>query len=137
MGYPEYKITKTRNWQTASDKLIKKYVADLYQSGTDAPVATELFNSTGVAFTYDRITAGVYLVTASKNLFTNPYGQKVQATITNATYIDDATAPTGQSISIFPVFENQMIILTSDLTATADAILGNTTQNAIEITIYP
>lgn len=133
----EFRLPKVFNWQTASQPIVKKYVADLYQTNTDIPVATELFNSTGVAFTYDRITAGVYFVTASKNLFTSPYGQKVQATITNAAYIDDATAPSGQSITIFPVFENVMIILTTDLTATVDDILGNTTQNAIEITIYP
>tara|TARA_R110000868_G_scaffold66237_1_gene197364 strand:+ start:145 stop:552 length:408 start_codon:yes stop_codon:yes gene_type:complete len=133
----EFRLPKVFNWQTASQPIVKKYVADLYQTGTDAPVATVLANNTDVAFTYEYIGAGIYLVSASKNLFTTLTGQKVQATITNAAYIDDATAPTGQSITIFPVFDNVMIILTSDLTATADDILGNNAQNAIEITIYP
>ena len=77
MGYPEYKITKTRNWQTGGNKLVKKYVADLFQTGTDAPIEKVLFNNTDVAFTYEYIQPGV------------------------------------------------------------DSILGNNTQNTIEITIYP
>lgn len=137
MALPEFKIRRNLQWQVLNQPIIKKYVADLYQSGTDAPVATELFNNTDVAFTYDRLFAGVYLVTASKNLFTGPLGQSVQATIGNATYIDDIAGPTGQSVTIFSVFENGMIILTTDLTVQVDDILGNNTQNTIEITIYP
>lgn len=137
MALPEYKIKRNLQWQVLNQPIIKKYVADLYQTGTDAPVATVLANNTDVAFTYDHVTAGVYFVTASKNLFTNIYGQTVQATITNATYIDDIAGPNGQSVTIFPVFENVMIILTTDLTAEVDNILGSNTQNAIEITIYP
>jgi len=133
----EFKLSKVFNWQTASQPIIKKYVADLYQTGTDIPVATELFNNTGVAFTYDYISPGVYVVIANKNLFTGATGQRVQATIGNATYIDNIAGPIGQSVTVFPVFVNVMIILTTDLTAAADAILGNNTQNAIEITIYP
>lgn len=133
----EFKLSKVFNWQTASQPIVKKYVAELYQSGTDIPVATELFNNTGVAFTYDRVTPGVYAVIANKNLFTGVLGQRIQATIGNATYIDDIAGPTGQSVTIFPVFVNMMIILTTDLTSEVDDILGNNTQNTIEITIYP
>ena len=133
----EFKLSKVFNWQTASQPIIKKYVADLYQSGTDIPVATELFNNTGIAFTYEYVAPGVYAVIANKNLFTNVQGQKVQATITNATFIYDVTVPSGQSVTIFPVFDNVMIILTTDLTLEVDNILGNNTQNAIEITVYP
>tara|TARA_B110000503_G_scaffold110925_1_gene165976 strand:+ start:757 stop:1164 length:408 start_codon:yes stop_codon:yes gene_type:complete len=133
----EFKLSKVFNWQTASQPIVKKYVADLYQTGTDIPVATELFNNTGVAFTYDYIAPGVYAVIASKNLFTNIPGQRIQATIGNATFIYDITGPTGQSVTIFPVFVNVMIILTTDLTLEVDDILGNNTQNTIEITIYP
>lgn len=128
---------KIFNWQTASEKIIKKYVADLYQSGTDAPIATVLFNDTGVAFTYEYITNGVYAVIANKNLFNNQVGQKVQVTISNGTYIDDVTGPSGQSVIAFPVFYNVMIILSSDLSAEADDILGHSVQNLLEITIYP
>jgi len=133
----EFKLPKVFNWQTASDKIVKKYVADLYQTSTDAPVVTELFNNTGIAFTYEYISPGVYAVIANKNLFINYTGQKVQATITNASFIYDITGPTGQSVTIFPVFYNVMIILTTNLTLEVDNILGNNAQNAIEITIYP
>lgn len=133
----EFNLPKKFNWETASKPIIKKYVADLYQTGTDIPVATELFNNTEVAFTYEYISPGVYAVLANKNLFTNFTGQRVQATITNATFIYDVTGPSGQSVTIFPVFDYVMIILTTDLTLEVDNILGNNTQNAIEITIYP
>jgi len=133
----EFRIQKLFNWQIGSERLIRKYVADLYQTGVTAPVAIVLANNTDVAFTYDYIGTGTYMVTSSKPLFTGPNGQKVQATITNATYIDNIAGPIGQSITIFPVFDNVMIILTTDLTTATDAILGNNTQNAIEITIYP
>jgi hypothetical protein len=49
----EFTLPKIFNWQKASEKIVKKYVADLYQSSTDAPVATELYNDTGVAFTFE------------------------------------------------------------------------------------
>ena len=62
----EYKLPKLFNWQTASNKLVKKYVADLFQTGVDAPAATELLNNTGIAFTYDYIAPGTYSVTANK-----------------------------------------------------------------------
>ena len=133
----EFRLPKVFNWQTASQPIVKKYVAALYQTGTDAPVATELFNNTEVAFTYEYLTTGVYYLTSNKPLFTAVTGQKVQATITNATYIDNIAGPTGQSVTIFPVFDNVMVILTTDLTANVDDILSNVTQNAIEITIYP
>jgi hypothetical protein len=137
MALPEYKMMRNFQWQNLSQPIVKKYVADLYQTGTDAPVATVLANNTDVAFTYEYISPGVYAVLANKNLFTNFTGQRVQATITNATFIYDVTGPSGQSVTIFPVFDYVMIILTTDLTLEVDNILGNNTQNAIEITIYP
>lgn len=133
----EFRIQKLFNWQIGSERLIRKYVADLYQTGMNIPVATVLANNTDVAFTYDYIGIGTYMVTASKPLFTGPNVQKVQATITNATFGADVSVPTGWSVTIFPVFDNIMIILTTDLNNAADGILGNNTQNAIEITIYP
>lgn len=134
----EYTITKTRNWQTAADPIIKKYVADLYQTGTSAPVATELFNDTGLYFEYEYVAPGVYSVTASENLFTGPgAGQKVQVTISNNTHIDDVAVPDGYSILAVPFFFNVIFIVTTDLSVAADAILGNNVQNALEITVYP
>lgn len=47
------------------------YVANLVQSGTDAPVITELYNGTGATITsvYDNI--GSYYLLASSNIFTS------------------------------------------------------------------
>ena len=133
----EFNLPKKFNWELASQPIIKKYVADLFQSGLNEPVATELVNNTEVTFTYLYFAPGAYGVISSKPLFTNIPGQNVQATITNATYIDDVSVPAGQSITIFPVADDAMIILTSNLTAEVNDILGNNTQNLIEITIYP
>lgn len=133
----EFNLNKKYNWETAHNPLVKKYVADLYQTGTDAPVATELFNNTELYFEYVYIDPGVYAVIVSEDIFTGISGQKYQASISNATYVEDVSAPIGQSITIFPVFNNVLIILTSDLTAEADGILGNNTQNVFELTVYP
>ena len=133
----EYNITKTRNWQTAGQRLVTKYVADLKQTGTDAPVATELFNSTDIAFTYEYVSTGVYTVTSSKPIFTGPGAQKVQVNLTNSSYIDDVAGPTGWSILAVPFFFNVIFIISSDLSVAADGIVGNNAQNALEVTIYP
>jgi hypothetical protein len=133
----EFTLPKTYNWQTASEPIVKKYIADLYQTGVTAPVATELFNNTGVAFTYEYVAPGVYAVTASGQLFTGPTAQKVQVSMSNATYIDDVAVPDGFSILAFPFIFNVIFIVTTDLTVAADAILGNNAQNVLEVTIYP
>lgn len=139
----EFSVTKNYNWQTGSELLVKKYVADLYQTGVTAPVATELFNNTDKAFTFDYVNPGVYAVICNKPLFTGctmgcPPGQKVQATISNGTYVDDASSPSGYSLLIFPVSDTTMIILSSDLAgAGTDGNIGTFQQNAIEITVYP
>jgi len=133
----EFNLPKQYNWQKGSTPIVKKYVADLYQTGTSAPVATELFNDTGLYFQYEYVAPGVYSVTASENLFTGPgAGQKVQVAISNNTYIDDVAGPDGFSILAVPFFFNVIFIITTDLSVAADAILGNNVQNAIEITFY-
>jgi hypothetical protein len=139
----EFNLNKKYNWETAHNPLVKKYVADLYQTGTTAPVATELFNNTDTAFTFDYVSVGTYIVTANKPIFSGctmgcPPGQKVQVTLTNSTFISDVAGPTGYSLIAFPVSDNTIIILSSDLAgAGVDAILGTQQQNAIEITVYP
>lgn len=133
----EFNLPKQYNWQKGSTPIVKKYVADLYQTGTSAPVATELFNDTGLYFEYEYVSTGVYAVTASENLFTGPgAGQKVQVAISNNTYVDDVAGPDGFSILAVPFFFNVIFIVTTDLSVAADAILGNNVQNAIEITFY-
>ena len=132
----EFRLPKVFNWQKSSEKIIKKYVATLYQDSTNAPLATELYNDTGITFTYEYIDPGVYAVIASKPIFTGSNAEKTQVSISNATYIDDITGPSGASVTVFSVWFDTMIILTSDLTAETDGILGQNTQNTIEITFY-
>lgn len=132
----EFNLPKQYNWQKASTPIVKKYVADLFQTGVTAPVATELFNDTGLYFEYEYIAQGVYAVTASEDIFTGPTGQKVQVTISNNTYIDDVAGPDGFSILAVPFFFNVIFIITTDLSTANDAILGNGVQNALEITFY-
>ena len=130
----EFKLPKVFNWQTASDKLVKKYVADLFQTGTDAPVATVLFNNTGIAFTYEYISTGFYVVTANKNIFTDVSGQSVQVTISNPNITLSGTGDF--CIIAVPGFFNAIIISTLNNAGDADGILGNTLQNSLEITFY-
>lgn len=138
----EFKLPKVFNWQTASDKLVKKYVVDLYQTGTNAPVATELFNNTGVAFTYEYLAAGIYGIACSKPIFSGcgmgcPTGQNTQATITNCFSYSVANSGVATGSVVFPVANDYMILACTDSGNNADNILGNILQNALEITIYP
>ena len=47
------------------------YAALLTQTGTAAPVATILQNTTGGTYTWTRTSSGTYTITASSNVFTN------------------------------------------------------------------
>lgn len=131
----EFKLPKVFNWQTASNKIVKKYVADLYQTSTDAPVATELFNDTGIAFTYDYVSPGLYMVVANKDIFTGPTaGQSVQVSISNPNVT--LAGINDYCIIAVPGFYNMVMIITSNNGGDADDILGNTLQNLLEITFY-
>jgi hypothetical protein len=133
----EFKLPKVFNWQTASDKLVKKYVADLFQTNADAPVATELFNNTGIAFTYEYIAPGTYSVTSNKPIFSGctmgcPNGQRTQVSVTNSfNYVIQV------SVTVLAVTDNIILILTDDSAGAIDDILGVYSQNTLELTIYP
>ena len=43
----------------------------LNQTGTNAPVATEVYNNTGETYTWSYVSTGVYRVTASSSVFTS------------------------------------------------------------------
>lgn len=130
----ETKLPLKYNWETAHNPLIKKYVADLHQDGSPTPpVVTELVNNTGLYFQYYYVDPGVYAVVASKNVFDGATGQKVQATITNSTFLQSG----GWSATVFPVSVNTLIILTSDTISLVDQVLGYYAQNTLEITVYP
>jgi len=126
----EFNLPKIFNWQKASEKIVKKYVADLYQSATDAPVATELYNDTGVTFTFEYLGVGQYAVIANKDIFTGPYQQKVQVTIANQAPSIDII------IESSIVFYNAIIIVTSDAGIPSNDILGQYAQNTFEVTFY-
>ncbi len=133
----EFKLPKKYNWQTASDKLVKKYVADLFQTGTDAPTATVLFNNTDIAFTYEYVAPGTYSVTSNKPIFSGctmgcPNGQRTQVSVTNSfNYVIQV------SVTVLAVTDNIILILTDDSIGAIDDILGVYSQNTLEVIIYP
>jgi len=47
------------------------YVALISQTGTNAPIATQLANTTNKTFTFTRVSGGSYRITASGSLFTS------------------------------------------------------------------
>jgi len=47
------------------------YVALISQTGTNAPIATQLANTTNKTFTFARVSNGSYSITASGSLFTS------------------------------------------------------------------
>ena len=126
----EFKLPLKYNWETLHKPIIKKYVADLYQNGTDAPVATVLYNDTGINFTYEYDAPGSYYIIASKDIFTGPFAQKVQTEITNPSPYPSAV------ILPVPAFFNVINILSGDSGGLADDIIGALYQNRIEITIF-
>jgi hypothetical protein len=68
MPLPEYKTKKTHYWQKAGDKIpYRSYVALLNQLGTNAPVATAMYNDLG-EITYGYTAAGEYTI-ESNGLF--------------------------------------------------------------------
>ena len=127
----EFNLPKIFNWQKASEKIVKKYVADLVDLGSPAPKVTELYNDTGVAFTYENPFDGYFVVTSSKDIFTEDlFSQKVQLNITNVSPVD------GIHIEVFPFTPNKILILASDNNFLTSEVLGRYAQNALEITMY-
>jgi len=133
----EFKLQKNFKWQEASTRIVKKYVADLFQTGTDTPAVTELHNDTGIAFTYDYVAAGTYSVTSNKPIFSGcgmgcPSGQRTQISVTNSfNYVIQV------SVTVLAVTDNIILILTDDSIGAADDILGVYAQNTLEVIIYP
>lgn len=134
----EFNLNKKYNWETAHNPLVKKYVANLIQSGVgNAPIATELFNNTGVSFTYEYGAPGYYVVTASKPIFEGSYpfeNSKTVISISNPVVISSAG---GYTVFVSPATEDTFIVFSSDLVNFANGILGQATQNTLEITVYP
>lgn len=130
----EFNLPKIFNWEKAHNKIVKKYVAHLSQSGTDAPVATELYNDTGVSFTYEYDSTGSYFAVASKGIF--GADQKVQVKFTNSVLLPDAQASV--ATIIFPFTDNILLLFSDSSGAASNDVLGNPLfpQTTLEIEIY-
>lgn len=130
-------MAKLFNWQLLNKQVIKKYVADLIQYGTNAPQAKVLSDTIDLRFTYSYIEVGVYAVVSSRPIFTN-CGMGCRAQSTQVTISNSAMVFSSGSITVFPVANDTMIILTVNGSGDAsNDILGNFSQNALEITLYP
>ena len=104
----------------------KTYVAQIAQSGTNAPVATVLQNDTGLTFTWTRNALGVYQVGASSSFVVN----KTWAQITGSN-----TAPS-TSIVILKNITTSVITFENVLVSSA-ALVENIAIAFVEIRIYP
>ena len=67
-------VNKTRNFTagsvTSAGLGYTSLVQLLTQTGTNAPVATEVYNNTGQTFTWSYVSAGVYRITSAGTPFT-------------------------------------------------------------------
>lgn len=104
----------------------KTYVAQITQSGTNAPVATVLQNDTGLTFTWARNALGVYEVGASSSFVVN----KTWAQITGSN-----TAPS-TSIVILKTITTSQITFNNVLVSSA-ALVEGIAIAFVEIRIYP
>lgn len=104
-GIPVELATKK---DVAASTLYKSYTVSLQQSTIDPPVVLiEFENTLKVSATYTVISAGEYLVTFDKNIFTGQYQDYV--TISQLPYVDPAT---GGLFAVYalPVFNNALAI---------------------------
>jgi hypothetical protein len=73
-GVAEVTGNPTRNFTVGSIVDLASYtsyVALISQTGTNAPIATQLVNTTNKTFTFTRVSSGSYRITASGSLFTS------------------------------------------------------------------
>lgn len=102
-----------------------KYVALLTQSGTSAPTATVLENTTGLTINWTRASAGTYSGTRTSGSF---------STTKTAIFIGGGWASFGDGIGAGTTGNSVIDVRTSSLGAAGDDILSGT---VIEIRIYP
>lgn len=104
--------------------LYKSYTAIINQTGTNAPIATELFNNTGADFVYSRDSAGVYDAILSVPVLTE--GKTI-------IFLGSSYTPT-LFYGFYYTFNNSFQFYQTDLDgATTDNILNL----SIEVRIYP
>lgn len=130
----EFSLTKERKWQQAHDKIVKKYVASLSQTGTEDPVATVLYDDTNLIFNFVRDAAGVYFLTVNEPIFAQG---KAQIKFTNPLLDLNSEIAVYALPFIFGVGDVAIIVSVDGGSAT-DSILGNPlySQTTIEIELY-
>ena len=109
----------------------KSYVAKLNQTGTDAPIATEIYNNTGGTFTYTREATGFYFINSDIDL-----SNAIVLTGVNTGYEIGWGSSYSAIIGInYDIFGNKFVLQTIDIynNIPADNILYD---NAIEIRVY-
>lgn len=124
------------SWQTASSgEPYLVYTATLTQTGTDAPVATVLRNTTGITFTWARSAEGVYTITADSGTpfvvnKTLPSISINKSWSTQVAYIFSATRTSTTIITVNTGYQTG---------AGGDSQLndGTLTETPFEIRIYP
>lgn len=117
------KILTAINGVAGSDNLPKRYVANLTQTGTGAPVATVLENSLGGTLVWTRSDIGVYFGTLAGAF---PDAERV---ITTA-----GPESPGMSLDFSVGGPDQIVLVTSENAAQADDLL---LRHSIVIEVYP
>lgn len=126
------KLSKRYKWQQASERIVRSYVAELNQTDLNPPRAFEIYNDTGIEFTYSYVSDGIYLVRSSKPIFMQLEDSKTVLSITNPAYIEF----TGMTIIAYPVLEDAFVIMSSNLTVPANNMIGVIAPNVLEVRIY-
>lgn len=136
----EFNLPKEYNWQLAHKPIVKKYVALLTQSGTNAPVATVLENTLEAIVEFAYNNTGSYSMIFDKDLFEGPGLAAIN--IGNNFMVDTGGSFTA-SVQAYPVIYNEIVIETLKGVAFNDGLLGsivdgfgNPIPNMIEITVY-
>ena len=104
-------------WVTTSKTAYRTFVGEITQSGSD-PVITTYFNNTGATFTITRVSAGLFSLQSSENIFVQ--GQMWW-------YIgNNQNAYGNYNFQAVYVSTNEMEIQSLDNGSAADDILKNT-----------
>lgn len=104
---------------------IKQYIATLTQSGTDAPVATEIINTLGGTPVWERTGSGQYKMTLAGAFTKSKFLTRMPAG-----GLDENAEGGGSGYSYFWLSEDEVIVLVTD----GDGFLTNT---PIKIEIAP
>lgn len=102
----------------------KDYVFSFSQSGTNDPVVTEMTNSTGLTFTFTRVTPGVFYLVPSSNIDINKLW--VQTT--------GSSVETGTVLSVKGINTNRIDIVNLDFGVSPEDGINVA---FVEVRIYP